>query len=90
MTTVDPSGTLPVTTSLAASGPAAVPVAGSSVTPIAGLKNLAYALARALCATPRQVSSGLSVAQVLPALPGALLGVPLGIGLSLPRTALGS
>jgi hypothetical protein len=34
------------------------------------------ALARALGATPRQVSSGLSVAQVLPALAGAALGHP--------------
>ena len=33
-------------------------------------------------APPReQVSAGLSAAQVLPALPGALLGIPLGIGL---------
>ena len=39
------------------------------------------ALARALGASPRQVSAGLATAQVLPALPGALLGVPLGIGL---------
>jgi putative ABC transport system permease protein len=41
----------------------------------------ASALARALGVTPRQVSAGLAVAQVIPALPGALLGVPLGIGL---------
>jgi putative ABC transport system permease protein len=41
----------------------------------------ASALARALGASPRQVSAGLATAQVLPALPGALLGVPLGIGL---------
>jgi putative ABC transport system permease protein len=41
----------------------------------------ASALARALGATPQQVSAGLAAAQVLPALPGALLGVPLGIGL---------
>ena len=39
------------------------------------------ALARALGATPQQVSAGVSAAQVLPALPGALLGIPLGIGL---------
>ena len=39
------------------------------------------ALARALGATPQQVSGGLAAAQVLPALPGALLGIPLGIGL---------
>ena len=41
----------------------------------------ASALARALGASPRQVSAGLAAAQLLPALPGALLGVPLGIGL---------
>jgi ABC-type lipoprotein release transport system permease subunit len=39
------------------------------------------ALARALGATPQQVSGGLAAAQVLPALAGALLGIPLGIGL---------
>ncbi|HEX9529109.1 MAG TPA: ABC transporter permease, partial [Streptosporangiaceae bacterium] len=31
--------------------------------------------------TPRQVTAGISASQVIPALPGALLGVPLGIGL---------
>jgi len=41
----------------------------------------AAALARALGTSPRQVSAGLSVALVLPALPGALAGIPLGIGL---------
>ena len=41
----------------------------------------AAALARALGATPQQVSAGLAAAQVLPALPGALLGIPLGLGL---------
>ncbi len=41
----------------------------------------ASALARALGATPRQVSLGTSAAQLLPALPGAVLGVPAGIGL---------
>jgi len=41
----------------------------------------ASALARALGASPRQVSAGISAAQLIPALPGALLGVPLGIGL---------
>ena len=41
----------------------------------------ASALARALGASPRQVSAGLAAAQLLPVLPGALLGVPLGIGL---------
>ncbi len=39
------------------------------------------ALSRALGATPQQVSAGLSAAQVLPALPGALVGLPLGIAL---------
>jgi putative ABC transport system permease protein len=39
------------------------------------------ALARALGATPQQVSAGLSAAQVLPALAGAALGIPGGIGL---------
>jgi ABC-type lipoprotein release transport system permease subunit len=39
------------------------------------------ALSRALGATPRQVTSGISTSQVLPALPGALLGIPAGIGL---------
>jgi ABC-type antimicrobial peptide transport system permease subunit len=39
------------------------------------------ALARALGATPQQASAGLSAAQVLPALAGAALGIPGGIGL---------
>jgi putative ABC transport system permease protein len=39
------------------------------------------ALARALGATPYEVSAGLSAAQVLPALAGAILGIPGGIGL---------
>jgi putative ABC transport system permease protein len=39
------------------------------------------ALARALGATPQQVSTALAAAQLIPALPGALLGIPLGIGL---------
>jgi putative ABC transport system permease protein len=41
----------------------------------------ASALSRALGATPQQVSAGLSAAQLLPALAGAVLGVPGGIGL---------
>ena len=39
------------------------------------------ALARALGATPREISAAVSSAQVISALPGALLGIPLGIGL---------
>ena len=39
------------------------------------------ALARALGATPRQVSAGLSAAQLMPALLAAVLGIPAGIGL---------
>jgi ABC-type lipoprotein release transport system permease subunit len=39
------------------------------------------AIARALGATPQQVSAGLSAAQVLPALAGAILGIPAGIAL---------
>jgi ABC-type lipoprotein release transport system permease subunit len=39
------------------------------------------ALMRALGATPQQVSAGLSAAQVLPALVGAVLGIPGGIAL---------
>lgn len=41
----------------------------------------AAALARALGASPRQVSSAVAWAQVLPAVPGTLLGIPLGFGL---------
>jgi ABC-type antimicrobial peptide transport system permease subunit len=41
----------------------------------------ASAVTLALGATPRQVRAGLVMAQVLPALPGAILGLPLGIGL---------
>jgi putative ABC transport system permease protein len=37
------------------------------------------ALARALGATPGQVSAGIAAAQALPAVPGVLLGIPLGI-----------
>jgi ABC-type lipoprotein release transport system permease subunit len=39
------------------------------------------ALARALGATPRQVSAALSAAQVLPALVGAIVGIPGGLAL---------
>ncbi|KAA9378170.1 ABC transporter permease [Microbispora cellulosiformans] len=38
------------------------------------------AVARTLGATPGQIAAGLSAAQVLPALLGAMAGVPLGIG----------
>jgi putative ABC transport system permease protein len=37
------------------------------------------ALSRALGGTPRQVTAGLAAAQALSALPGALIGIPLGI-----------
>ena len=37
------------------------------------------ALAHAFGATPRQVSAGLSAAQLLPALPGTIVGIPAGI-----------
>ncbi|MEV0168512.1 FtsX-like permease family protein [Nonomuraea fuscirosea] len=39
------------------------------------------AVARTLGATPGQIMAGLSAAQLLPTLPGAVLGVPLGDGL---------
>ncbi|GHJ35141.1 FtsX-like permease family protein [Streptomyces sp. TS71-3] len=39
------------------------------------------AIARTLGATPGQVTTGLSLAQLLPALPGAFAGIPLGLGL---------
>jgi putative ABC transport system permease protein len=39
------------------------------------------ALARALGANPRQLMAGLSASQLLPALPGALVGIPAGVGL---------
>jgi putative ABC transport system permease protein len=41
----------------------------------------ASALARAFGATPRQVTAGLCVAQLLPALAGVILGIPAGLGL---------
>jgi putative ABC transport system permease protein len=43
--------------------------------------NHSSAIARALGATPHQVSTGLSAAQILPALAGAMLGIPGGLGL---------
>jgi putative ABC transport system permease protein len=41
----------------------------------------ASALARALGASPRQLAAALSVTQLIPAVPGTLLGIPLGLGL---------
>jgi putative ABC transport system permease protein len=41
----------------------------------------AAALARALGATKRQLIGAIATAQLLPAVPGAILGVPLGLGL---------
>lgn len=41
----------------------------------------ASALVRALGATPRQVRTGLADAQLLSALPGVIVGVPLGFAL---------
>jgi ABC-type antimicrobial peptide transport system permease subunit len=41
----------------------------------------ASAVTLALGATPQQVRAGLIMAQIIPALPGAILGLPLGIGL---------
>jgi len=40
------------------------------------------AVARSLGATPQQVSAGVSASQLVPALPGAILGIPAGIGLA--------
>ena len=48
------------------------------------------ALARALGATPRQITAGLCVAQLLPALVGALLGIPGGIAICRGRKAGGT
>jgi putative ABC transport system permease protein len=41
----------------------------------------ASAVTLALGATPSQVRAGLAMTQVIPALPGAILGLPLGLGL---------
>jgi ABC-type antimicrobial peptide transport system permease subunit len=41
----------------------------------------AAAVTLALGATPQQVRAGLIMAQIIPALPGAILGLPLGLGL---------
>jgi putative ABC transport system permease protein len=40
------------------------------------------AVARSLGATPEQVSTGISASQLVSALPGAILGIPAGIGLA--------
>ncbi|MFK0105505.1 FtsX-like permease family protein [Streptomyces sp. NPDC091217] len=45
------------------------------------------AVARALGATPGQVTAGLSAAQLLPAVPGAVVGIPLGIAFCWPFSA---
>jgi putative ABC transport system permease protein len=46
------------------------------------------ALARALGATPDQITTGLMAAQLIPALIGALLGIPSGIALyEIPKTS---
>ena len=45
------------------------------------------AIARTLGATPGQITAGLSVAQLLPTLPGALAGIPMGIIVCLPFSA---
>jgi putative ABC transport system permease protein len=47
----------------------------------------AMAIARTLGATPGQITAGLSTAQLLPTLPGALAGIPMGIVLYLPFSA---
>jgi putative ABC transport system permease protein len=39
------------------------------------------ALARAFGATPYQLAAGLSAAQLIPALPGVIIGIPAGLGL---------
>ena len=45
------------------------------------------AIARVLGATPKQITTGLSMAQMLPALLGALLGIPCGIAIyEIPKT----
>jgi putative ABC transport system permease protein len=41
----------------------------------------ACAVTLALGATPQQIRAGLAMTQVIPALPGAILGLPLGLGL---------
>jgi putative ABC transport system permease protein len=48
------------------------------------------ALARALGATKRQLTAAVATAQLLPAVPGAILGVPLGFGLFVAASGAGA
>jgi putative ABC transport system permease protein len=48
------------------------------------------ALARALGATKRQLTGAIAAAQLLPAVPGAILGVPLGFGLFVAASGAGA
>src|SRR5215472_12326199 len=48
------------------------------------------ALARALGATKRQITGAIAAAQLLPAVPGAILGVPLGLGLFVAASGAGA
>ncbi|HEY7323507.1 MAG TPA: ABC transporter permease [Streptosporangiaceae bacterium] len=50
----------------------------------------ASALARALGATKRQLTGAIAAAQLLPAVPGAILGVPLGLGLFVAASGAGA
>ncbi len=50
----------------------------------------AAALARALGATRSQLTAAIAVAQLLPAIPGAILGVPLGLGLFVAASGAGA
>jgi len=48
------------------------------------------AVARTLGATPGQIAAGLSAAQLLPTVPGALFGIPLGVAFCLPFSGAGT
>ncbi|MGY0062104.1 ABC transporter permease [Streptomyces sp. LZ34] len=48
------------------------------------------AVARTLGATPGQITAGLSAAQLLPTVPGALVGIPLGIAFCWPFSKAGT
>jgi putative ABC transport system permease protein len=50
----------------------------------------AAALARALGATRSQLTGAIAVAQLLPAIPGAIVGVPLGLGLFVAASGSGA